>query len=114
MTGHQLEWWHAGILAKFLAGDACPRRERQKAARVPRRFQRLWVAVDQDDNDPGVPRAGGPGGRPGRFPAWSMERLHQPAPADMPIGFRPVSGVSPWYRRWNRARAPRAGWRRSG
>ena len=99
MTGHQLEWWHAGILAKFLAGDALATRAAKGGAGPSRRFQRLWVAVDQDDNDPGVlrvpvVRAGGPGGASPGVVEWNVFTSRAPA-GHAPIGFRPVSGVSP-------------------
>lgn len=39
MTGHQATFWHPGILAKYLAADACARRAGAHIA---------WIIVDQD------------------------------------------------------------------
>ncbi len=47
MTGHQAEFWHAGILAKFLAAEAYARVAGAATA---------WFVVDQDDNDAGFVR----------------------------------------------------------
>ncbi|MBX3362709.1 MAG: hypothetical protein KF912_00630 [Phycisphaeraceae bacterium] len=44
MSGHQCEFWHPGILAKWFAGEALARR-------VGGTF--VWLHVDQDTNDPG-------------------------------------------------------------
>jgi len=55
MTGHQADWWHTGVLAKYLALDAFAVDE--GAARA-----RLWV--DQDTNDPSRVR----------YPAWNSGR----------------------------------------
>jgi hypothetical protein len=43
MSGHQAGFWHAGILAKWLAGDACARVAGAGHA---------WVVVDQDTSSP--------------------------------------------------------------
>jgi hypothetical protein len=43
MTGHQAEFWHPGILAKYLAADAAGRRLDAGVA---------WVVVDQDSHPP--------------------------------------------------------------
>lgn len=43
MGGHQAQFWHPGILAKWLAADALAEKTGSAAA---------WVTVDQDDNDP--------------------------------------------------------------
>lgn len=48
MTGHQPTIWHAGILAKYLAADACARADALAAA---------WLVVDQDAVDPAAIRA---------------------------------------------------------
>lgn len=40
MTGHQAEWWHPGIVAKFFAADSAARALGAAAA---------WLVVDQDD-----------------------------------------------------------------
>jgi len=40
VTGHQAEWWHAGVLAKFLAVDAVARRSGMAQA---------WIIPDQDE-----------------------------------------------------------------
>lgn len=42
MTGHQAQFWHPGILAKYLAADAFARRTDSQVA---------WLVVDQDIND---------------------------------------------------------------
>ncbi len=42
MTGHQAAFWHAGILAKYLAADAATRAFGARTA---------WIVVDQDAND---------------------------------------------------------------
>ena len=42
-TGHQVEWWHPGIVAKFMWADAIARRD---GAVV------LWLLVDTDVRDP--------------------------------------------------------------
>lgn len=47
MTGHQAEWWHPGIVAKFFAADRLAELRGGVAA---------WIIVDQDDNDPGTLR----------------------------------------------------------
>lgn len=47
MTGHQAQFWHPGILAKYLAVDAAARALRAAPA---------WLVVDQDDNEPGAVR----------------------------------------------------------
>jgi hypothetical protein len=48
MSGHQAEWWHPGILAKWLAMEAAVRvlRDRGIEARA------AWVVVEQDSNEP--------------------------------------------------------------
>jgi hypothetical protein len=48
MSGHQAEWWHPGILAKWLAMEATVRvlRDRGHEARA------AWVVVEQDSNEP--------------------------------------------------------------
>jgi len=43
MSGHQAEWWHAGILAKYLATSTYARKVGATAA---------WVVVDQDTGAP--------------------------------------------------------------
>lgn len=47
MTGHQAEFWHVGIVAKFLAAQAFARKVGGASA---------WLIVDQDDNDAGAVR----------------------------------------------------------
>lgn len=47
MTGHQSEWWHPGILAKYLAVQIAARSTGASPA---------WLVVDQDINDPTVMR----------------------------------------------------------
>lgn len=47
MTGHQAEWWHAGILTKALAADAVAQKCDGSTA---------CIIVDQDDHDPGTLR----------------------------------------------------------
>lgn len=44
MTGHQAEFWHPGIIAKYLAAEAAARAARGVAA---------WIVVDHDTNSPG-------------------------------------------------------------
>ena len=48
MTGHQAEFWHPGILAKYLAADAFAGAAR-RAGLKPRV---VWLVVDQDSNEP--------------------------------------------------------------
>jgi hypothetical protein len=43
MGGHQAEWWHGGILAKYLAAQAAAGAVRGVSA---------WVVVDQDESSP--------------------------------------------------------------
>lgn len=47
MSGHQAEWWHPGILAKWLAADAAARATGPSA-------RTAWVVVDQDSNVPWI------------------------------------------------------------
>jgi hypothetical protein len=70
MTGHQPAFWHAGILAKYLAAHAVAEKTGAAAA---------WCVPDQDVLDPGavawpVARRGGTGGRweraEGRLLRW--------------------------------------------
>lgn len=49
MTGHQAEFWHMGILAKYFAADAAARAS--TAAGTP--TSPAWLVVDHDTNDPG-------------------------------------------------------------
>ncbi len=42
MTGHQLSWWHPGVLAKFIAADSFARRAGAGPA---------WIWVDQDEHE---------------------------------------------------------------
>jgi hypothetical protein len=49
MTGHQAEFWHAGILAKYFAADAAAR----AAAAAGTPTSPAWLVVDHDTNDPG-------------------------------------------------------------
>lgn len=65
MSGHQAEVWHAGILAKWLAGRSIV--ERLRAMGTDAVF--AWVVVDQDVNDPtriAYPAAGRAGEGPRR------------------------------------------------
>lgn len=48
MSGHQAEWWHAGIVAKVLAADAVARCLRAQG--LPSAC--AWLVVDQDANEP--------------------------------------------------------------
>lgn len=48
MSGHQAEFWHAGILAKWFAVGAMVRSLRYAGVKAVG----AWVVVDQDDNDP--------------------------------------------------------------
>lgn len=84
MTGHQPTFWHAGILAKYLATDAVARKTKTAAA---------WCVPDQDAVDPGIvawpnPKTAGPGRwarAEGRVLRW--EGTAENAPADgIPVG----------------------------
>lgn len=48
-TGHQAQVWHAGILAKYFAAEACRARVADGASVQARA---VWIVVDQDTNDP--------------------------------------------------------------
>lgn len=49
MTGHQAEFWHVGILAKYFAADAAAR----AAATTGTPASTAWLIVDHDANEPG-------------------------------------------------------------
>jgi hypothetical protein len=80
MSGHQAQFWHAGILAKVLAGDALARAAGQRrsgadgaAKNMP---ARAWLVVDQDASDSALltyPKlaAGGSHALPGAG-AWNV------------------------------------------
>lgn len=42
-TGHQAEWWHPGVLAKYIAADAWAATHNATTA---------WIVIDQDPGDP--------------------------------------------------------------
>src|SRR6185369_4866673 len=72
MSGHQTEFWHAGILAKLLAASALARHIRGHA---------VWLHVDHDAGDPGAIRV------PVRSPEGELEShlwrpLENPEPAE--------------------------------
>jgi hypothetical protein len=48
MVGHQAEFWHPGILAKYFAANAAAK----SLARAGREVAVHWLVVDQDSNDP--------------------------------------------------------------
>ncbi len=48
MTGHQAEFWHPGVLAKYVAADEAARQLRARGVQ-PRV---VWLVVDQDSNEP--------------------------------------------------------------
>ncbi len=52
MTGHQAEFWHVGILAKYFAADAAAR----TATAAGTSTTAAWLVVDHDTNDPGYLR----------------------------------------------------------
>lgn len=81
MSGHQCEFWHPGILAKWFAGQALARR-------VGGAF--VWLHVDQDSNDPGriiVPAIDASG----RLIRQDITLV--PPVADVPTGSRPAVRV---------------------
>lgn len=49
MTGHQAEFWHVGILAKYFAADAAAR----AATTTGTPASTAWLIVDHDANEPG-------------------------------------------------------------
>ncbi len=49
MSGHQAEFWHPGILAKWFAMHAAVRQMRSRGVKA----HAVWLVVDQDANDPG-------------------------------------------------------------
>ena len=69
MTGHQAEFWHPGILAKYLAADAAARaiRARGHGVRV------VWLVADQDSNDPSAIQY------PAASPSGPVRALWKPA-----------------------------------
>ncbi|MBX3315680.1 MAG: hypothetical protein KF902_02315 [Phycisphaeraceae bacterium] len=81
MSGHQCEFWHPGILAKWFAGEALARR-------VGGTF--VWLHVDQDTNDPGrliVPAFDNAGG------LIRQNIALVPPVTDVPTGSRPAARV---------------------
>lgn len=91
MTGHQAEFWHAGILAKLLAAEVFARSIGAAVA---------WFVVDQDDNDAGAVRYPAKG-REGRIEralwragARAADGIatgsQPPLPADAPVSAEPA------------------------
>lgn len=83
MTGHQAEFWHAGILAKYIAGAALAHNADAHAAHL---------VVDTDETDPGairVPVAD----TEGRLTSKTLRLLPQP-PAGVPTCALPASPPS--------------------
>lgn len=88
MTGHQAEWWHAGIFAKAIAADATAQACGGSTA---------WIIVDQDDHDPSIMRLPIVGGSPSadkllgqvRESAWAL-RTRDGSGATVPTGRMPM------------------------
>lgn len=86
MSGHQAQFWHPGILAKFFAGDAL-------ASAVGGGVTFAWLVVEQDVNDPGsmrlpVRRAATNGSGGLRVETWAIDAKSRVLPADVPAGAR--------------------------
>ena len=80
MTGHQAEFWHAGILAKYIAGASLARTVNAHAAHI---------VVDTDETDPGAIRI--PAVVPdGHLSSKTLRVLPQP-PAGVPSCALPTS-----------------------
>ena len=88
MTGHQAEFWHAGILAKYLAADAAAR----ALNRAGQPTSAAWLVADQDSNDPAVI------GYPKRGlvrAAWKLRPELNAAAIDLPSAVQPPLRVPP-------------------
>lgn len=85
LTGHQAEFWHAGILAKYLAAQGLA--ESLSASGVA--AATAWLVVDQDSNEPALVRY--PARREGRLVA-AWWKLGEPlgSTMDVPTGCRPA------------------------
>lgn len=88
MSGHQAEWWHPGILAKWLSMEAVAENVRTQGLTA----HAVWVVVDQDTNEAWKIRlpwrtSGELGVRRLTLPTGNAARSAAPAP-DTPTGMR--------------------------
>lgn len=89
MTGHQAQFWHAGILAKYLAADALAHRDAyHQATNSDPSPAVVWCVPDHVAEAPGVvgfPKPGGDGG-PGRWTRASVDLFTDDLPVEAPRG----------------------------
>lgn len=94
MSGHQAQFWHPGILAKYFAGDALASASGDEATFA-------WLVVEQDTNDPGavrlpVRRAADSGARALRVENWSIDARSRAMEPDVAVGgLAPVRPAPP-------------------
>lgn len=93
MSGHQAEFWHPGILAKYLPGDALASASGDDATFA-------WLVVEQDTNNPGVVRlpvrrAAVSGARGLRVENWAIDARSREVEADAAVGGRAAVKPAP-------------------
>jgi len=79
MTGHQAAFWHAGILAKYIASDLLAAKMRVEGQET----HAAHIVVDEDTNDPGLLAY------PLRDAQRATLRLAPPPPAHSPVCMLP-------------------------
>ncbi|HVZ94593.1 MAG TPA: hypothetical protein VG797_08785 [Phycisphaerales bacterium] len=86
MSGHQLTFWHAGILAKYFAAVACATRTGSPAPGAPPATT-AWLWVDEDEHDYSTIRV------PSRTPEDKLVEVNW-AITEMPADGLPVAACS--------------------